>query len=155
MMDALSRGATNEEATWMRLESGEDYVDYGEARALPFIALPHNERYELDFHRPFIDAVEYHCSCELGTMRRIPDVFDCWFESGSMPFAQFHYMGDETTSEGKMFVKNFPQILSPRRRIKHVAGLHDAYPFGCALDRSECHYHETFLPRMGKRCPRS
>ncbi len=108
MMDAVARGATNEEAAWMRVEGEDDYVGYAEARPLPFVPIPHNERFELDFHRPFIDKVRYQCTCELGEMVRIPEVFDCWFESGSMPFAQFHYMGDETTREGKMFVKNFP-----------------------------------------------
>lgn len=108
MLDAISRGATNEEAAWMRNEAGDDYIDYAEFRNFKFIPLPHNERYELDFHRPFIDNINYHCTCELGMMSRIPEVFDCWFESGAMPFAQFHYMGDETTPEGKKFTKNFP-----------------------------------------------
>jgi isoleucyl-tRNA synthetase len=43
-----------------------------------------------DWHRPAIDAVELRCKCG-GTQRRVPDVLDCWFESGSMPFAQAHY----------------------------------------------------------------
>lgn len=108
MMDAAARGATNEEASWMRVEGGDDYIDYAEARPFSFAPIPHNDRFELDLHRPYIDRVEYPCPCELGTLRRIPEVFDCWFESGSMPYAQFHYMGDETTREGKLFTKNFP-----------------------------------------------
>jgi isoleucyl-tRNA synthetase len=108
MMEAVMRGATNEEAAWMRFEEGEDFIDHAETRPLPFVSIPHNARYELDFHRPFIDAVSYSCACGGGKMSRIPDVFDCWYESGSMPYAQFHYMGDETTPEGKLFVKNFP-----------------------------------------------
>jgi len=44
-----------------------------------------------DLHRPYIDEVIISCAkCE-SKMRRIPDVFDCWFESGSMPYAQWHY----------------------------------------------------------------
>jgi isoleucyl-tRNA synthetase len=43
-----------------------------------------------DWHRPAIDAVTWQCSCG-GTLRRVPDVLDCWFESGSMPYAQVHY----------------------------------------------------------------
>jgi isoleucyl-tRNA synthetase len=43
-----------------------------------------------DPHRPFIDAVTFSCSCG-GTMRRIPEVADTWFDSGAMPFAQWHY----------------------------------------------------------------
>jgi isoleucyl-tRNA synthetase len=44
----------------------------------------------LDLHRPAIDAVLLDCACG-GVMRRIPEVFDCWFESGSMPYASIHY----------------------------------------------------------------
>ncbi len=44
-----------------------------------------------DLHKHFVDPVTWPCrSCE-GTMRRVPEVLDCWFESGSMPYAQQHY----------------------------------------------------------------
>ncbi|MCX6719172.1 MAG: class I tRNA ligase family protein, partial [Candidatus Taylorbacteria bacterium] len=49
-----------------------------------------NRDYELDLHRPFIDEIKFKCKCG-GEMKRMPDVFDCWFESGSMPYAQNHY----------------------------------------------------------------
>ena len=61
-----------------------------EVRELTFVPIPHNETFELDFHRPFID--EYAVYDEDGErMTRVPDVFDCWYESGSMPYAQDHY----------------------------------------------------------------
>ncbi len=44
----------------------------------------------LDLHRPMIDGVIIPCACG-SDQRRIPDVFDCWFESGSMPTASIHY----------------------------------------------------------------
>ena len=46
---------------------------------------------DIELHRPFIDKVE--CKCEKcgGTKKRVPEVIDCWFDSGSMPFAQHHY----------------------------------------------------------------
>src|SRR6266581_4430813 len=44
----------------------------------------------LDLHRPYIDAVTLKCDCG-GEMRRIPELVDVWFDSGSMPFAQWHY----------------------------------------------------------------
>ncbi|HEX5774463.1 MAG TPA: class I tRNA ligase family protein [Candidatus Paceibacterota bacterium] len=57
---------------------------------IDFVPLPHNEDYELDLHRPYID--EYPMIDEDGAeLRRVPDVFDCWFESGSMSYAQDHY----------------------------------------------------------------
>jgi len=45
----------------------------------------------LDLHRPSIDEVKFVCPNCGGVMRRIPEVFDCWFESGSMPYASEHY----------------------------------------------------------------
>jgi isoleucyl-tRNA synthetase len=44
----------------------------------------------LDLHKPFVDAVTFRCSCG-GTMRRTPELIDVWFDSGAMPFAQWHY----------------------------------------------------------------
>jgi isoleucyl-tRNA synthetase len=44
-----------------------------------------------DLHRPYIDAVALRCEACGGEMRRVPETIDAWFDSGSMPFAQFHY----------------------------------------------------------------
>jgi isoleucyl-tRNA synthetase len=60
-----------------------------ELRSLPFVPVPHNDYYELDFHRPYIDDIELFDGGVL--LERVPDVFDCWFESGSMPYGQHHY----------------------------------------------------------------
>jgi isoleucyl-tRNA synthetase len=43
-----------------------------------------------DLHKEFLDAIDLSCSCG-GTAHRVPEVLDCWFESGSMPYGQFHY----------------------------------------------------------------
>ncbi len=45
---------------------------------------------EIELHRPYIDEPTFKCECG-GTMSRVKDVIDCWFDSGSMPFAQLHY----------------------------------------------------------------
>ncbi len=44
----------------------------------------------IDLHKDYIDEIKLRCKCG-NEMTRIPDVFDCWFESGSMPYAQMHY----------------------------------------------------------------
>jgi isoleucyl-tRNA synthetase len=44
----------------------------------------------LDLHKPYVDAVTFRCSCG-GTMERTPELIDVWFDSGAMPFAQWHY----------------------------------------------------------------
>ena len=46
---------------------------------------------EIELHRPYIDAVTIKCPECGGQMKRVPEVIDCWFDSGSMPFAQWHY----------------------------------------------------------------
>ena len=53
------------------------------------------DRATFDPHRPFIDAVTWPCSTSgcSGTMRRVEEVIDAWYDAGSMPFAQHHYMG--------------------------------------------------------------
>jgi len=45
----------------------------------------------LDLHKPYIDNIHLKCEKCGGSMTRIPDVLDCWFDSGAMPFAQYHY----------------------------------------------------------------
>lgn len=66
-----------------------EYPKKGVVREIAFTPIPHNDDYELDFHRPYIDDIELF---EADTkLERVPDVFDCWFESGSMPYGQQHY----------------------------------------------------------------
>jgi len=45
---------------------------------------------DLDLHRPYVDDIMFTCSCG-GTMKRVVEVMDCWFDSGAMPYAQWHY----------------------------------------------------------------
>ncbi len=45
----------------------------------------------MDLHRPFVDEVSFDCPQCGGKMKRIPEVIDCWFDSGAMPIAQWHY----------------------------------------------------------------
>lgn len=59
--------------------------------------LPRNADGEIDLHRPYIDAIQFPCSCG-GVHTRVSEVFDCWFESGSMPFAEAHYPFEEQGS---------------------------------------------------------
>ena len=58
---------------------------------------------ELDLHRPFVDAFTWPAP-DGGTMRRVPDLIDVWFDSGAMPFAQWHYPFENK----EKFEQNFP-----------------------------------------------
>lgn len=61
-----------------------------EIEKLDFSILPHNNNYELDLHRPYIDNIGLRCDCG-GQLERNKEVMDVWLDSGAMPFAQFHY----------------------------------------------------------------
>ncbi|PJE64763.1 MAG: hypothetical protein COU90_00640 [Candidatus Ryanbacteria bacterium CG10_big_fil_rev_8_21_14_0_10_43_42] len=71
------------------------YIKQGELRPLHVRNFPYDERGWLNMHRPFVDDIVLACSCG-GVMKRIPEVFDCWFESGSMPYGQQHYPFENT-----------------------------------------------------------
>jgi len=66
------------------------YLQNAEMMEIPYVPFPHNAKWELDLHRPYIDSIKIQCKCG-ASMTRIPEVLDCWFESGSMPFAQDHF----------------------------------------------------------------
>ena len=58
-----------------------------------------------DLHREHIDHITIPSQQGKGVLRRIPEVFDCWFESGSMPYAQSHYPFSISDED---FMKGFP-----------------------------------------------
>ncbi len=64
---------------------------------------------QVELHRPYIDAVTFTCPDCGKTMRRVPEVVDCWFDSGAMPFAQHHYPFENK----ELFEQQFPaQFIS-------------------------------------------
>lgn len=104
-LECAAAGLTVEAAIEKKVTEG--FLQNGEWRPLPFVPLPHNDDYTLDFHRPYIDQIElYQDGVKL---ERIPDVFDCWFESGAMPYGQHHYpfAEDEATFLREHYPANF------------------------------------------------
>lgn len=59
---------------------------------------------DIELHRPYIDNVTIKCPDCGGVMKRTPEVIDCWFDSGAMPFAQWHYPFENK----EIFEENFP-----------------------------------------------
>ena len=59
---------------------------------------------DFDLHKPYIDNIHIKCPSCGNKMTRIPDVLDCWFDSGSMPFAQYHYPFENK----ELFEEQFP-----------------------------------------------
>ncbi len=63
----------------------------------------------VEFHRPYIDEITLNCPKCGGQMKRVPEVIDCWFDSGAMPFAQHHYPFENK----ELFEAQFPaQFIS-------------------------------------------
>lgn len=97
ILEAASKELSNEKI----LKS--HYPKTAEITKIKLNNYPYNDAGEIDIHRPYIDDVFLKCQCG-GRMKRIKDVFDCWFESGSMPYAQSHFPFENS----KEFFKGFP-----------------------------------------------
>lgn len=59
---------------------------------------------DIELHKPYVDNIKLHCEKCGGEMTRVPEVIDCWFDSGSMPFAQYHYPFENK----ELFESHFP-----------------------------------------------
>jgi isoleucyl-tRNA synthetase len=73
--------------------------------------LPYDENHNLDLHRPFIDKITLKCPHCGGIMTRREEVLDCWFDSGSMPYAQYHFpfeQFDHKEQDIKEMIKAIP-----------------------------------------------
>lgn len=91
---------------WESVKTGEK-ICIGSIEELEKLSkgkLPLDAEGNLDLHKPYIDDIILYSPTDGSEMRRIPDVFDCWFESGSMPYAQLHYPFENK----ELFENNFP-----------------------------------------------
>ena len=76
-----------------------------------------DEALTVELHRPYIDEITCKCPKCGGTMKRVPEVIDCWFDSGAMPFAQHHYPFENK----ELFESQFPaQFIS--EAVDHTRG---------------------------------
>ncbi|HJY63093.1 MAG TPA: isoleucine--tRNA ligase, partial [Ignavibacteria bacterium] len=88
------------------------YIAIGSIEELKQKAVNFDEVYpddsKIDLHKPYIDNIKIKCDKHGCILTRVEEVIDAWYDSGSMPFAQYHYMGDDNTPEGKLFKANYP-----------------------------------------------
>ena len=88
----------------MLANRADNYVKKGEVIKLVLPNHSYNEKGELDLHRPYVDEVVLKCDKCGGQAKRISEVADVWFDSGAMPYAQWHYPFENKDE----FKKNFP-----------------------------------------------
>ena len=100
LLYSLTKNLSEEEAIAKRAAL---YLDRGELRQTDFKNYPYDETGEVDIHRPHVDNIFLRCEKCQGKMTRVKEVADVWFDSGAMPFAQWHYPENE-----KLFKNNFP-----------------------------------------------
>ncbi len=87
MMQTVFQGfGETEIKAWPHMNGVGEFFEFEAQKNLPY-----DEMGEVDVHRPYIDEVVLRCGKCGGDARRVPDVADCWFDSGAMPFAQWHY----------------------------------------------------------------
>jgi isoleucyl-tRNA synthetase len=104
ILNCVAEGATAEEIEKSGRRGDFDYPELGEFKKLNWRAIPRNESGELDLHRPFIDNVCLKCGECGASMKKIPDLIDVWFDSGAMPYAQWHWPFENE----KIFKEQFP-----------------------------------------------
>ncbi|MFN2636184.1 MAG: isoleucine--tRNA ligase [Gemmatimonadaceae bacterium] len=104
-----------------------------------------------DPHKPFIDRYEWKCDCG-GTKRRTPEVIDAWFDSGSMPFAQWHFPFENRDKFERYYPADFIAEGVDQTRgwfyslLAIASGLGDALPNNALA-------HESQTPRVGDTAP--
>jgi isoleucyl-tRNA synthetase len=92
---------------WICPDCGKQHCVGSRAELAELTGNPANETIEL--HRPYVDNVTFKCPDCGGEMHRVPEVIDCWFDSGAMPYAQLHYPFENK----ELFEKEFPaQFIS-------------------------------------------
>lgn len=105
VIPALLEGA-NDDRSFDILKSKLDKIEPGELEEYSYQELPWNYAYELDLHRPYIDEIKLVDS-DGEEYERVPEVIDCWFESGSMPFAQDHFPFERPNWQTENFPAGF------------------------------------------------
>ncbi len=108
-----------------------------------------------NLHRQYMDKITFPCKCCNKTMRRVPEVLDCWFESGSVPFAQKHYPFENK----RWFESHFPSDFIVEYTGQIRCWFYYLHVLSVALfDRpafKNCIVHGTILAKDGKKLSKS
>ncbi len=118
---------------------------------------------ELDLHRPHVDAITFGCTHEgcSGTMRRTPEVIDCWFDSGAMPFAQYHwpFFEGENSGNKELFDSQYPADFISEGIDQTRGWFYTMLVIGTFLtgrsSYKRCLVNELILDRKGKKMSKS
>ena len=104
MFADVANGWTMEESIAEKEKRGTDFVTFAQLEPVVVRNLPRDEKGYVDLHRPYIDNIELKCKKCGGKMSKVPDLIDVWFDSGAMPYAQWHWPFENE----KQFKEQFP-----------------------------------------------
>ena len=129
------------------------YLMWGETKNINFKNYPYDEAGDIDMHKPYIDEIILKCSkCE-SEMKRIKEVADVWFDSGSMPYAQWHYPFENK----QRFNDNFPADFISEGIDQTRGWFYTLLAISTALGRGAPYKnvisYSHVLDEKGKRCP--
>ena len=111
----------------------------------------------LDLHRPHVDEIAFACGQDgcAGTMRRTPEVIDCWFDSGAMPFAQYHW----PFANQELFASQYPADFISEGIDQTRGWFYTLLVIGTFLtgrsSYKSCLVNELILDRHGKKMSKS
>lgn len=113
ILESMLSGKTDADAAHEKTKRKGLYIKNAEMRELSQSKLPLDDDGNVDMHKPYIDEITFECEKCSGTMQRVPEVADVWFDSGAMPLAQEHFpfalMENEKQDTKKLLKKiDFP-----------------------------------------------
>jgi isoleucyl-tRNA synthetase len=137
---------------WTCDSCGEKYC-IGDLTELRSISEQFPEDYDL--HKPFIDDLDVGCPECGGKMTRVPEVIDCWFDSGAMPFAQYHYPMENMD----LFKKQYPAEFISEGVDQSRGWFYSLLAIGAFLTKQSpykrCLPHGMILDRDGQKMSKS
>ena len=104
LLETFTLGLSPEETIAARENK---FISQGELRKINLKNWPYDDDGELDLHRPYIDRIELKCSKCGGKMKKLPDLIDVWFDSGAMPYAQWHWPMENEEQFKEQFPADF------------------------------------------------
>jgi isoleucyl-tRNA synthetase len=104
MLTDAANGWSMQESIAEKTRRGNDFVQYAQPEMLVSRNIPRDALGNLDMHRPYIDDIVLKMPKSTAKLRRVPEIADVWFDSGAMPYAQWHYPFENES----LFKQQFP-----------------------------------------------
>ena len=127
MIAQVTNGWTEKQAIAEKEKRGDDFVKTGELMQLDLKIVPRDETGEVNLHRPYVDEIALKCSRCGGETLRIKELADVWFDSGSMPYARWHYPFENREKIDGRGILRQTQDASAKRSARNI-GFAEAFP---------------------------